>query len=198
MSHPRARFVGNQAVRAYLAEIGGLYFRSLYDHKEGPGKKAWAEAMEFFGNACVYCGTKESNLPRNTTMTLEHLVETNQFEVGLHHPGNTVPACKPCNNSRHPIANGQSTSWQDHLASRCKGLNEKTKNKRRQRIEEYIARGPNPYPQLTKKQIAFLKTACKSLYQEAMSLSNSRVELYQLIANLSPADSSPKKISTSP
>lgn len=186
VSHLRARFAGNQAVRAFLAEVGSLYFGTIYDHKRGEGKIAWEAALKFFKGACAYCSTPTKNLPKNTSMTVEHLFENNQFSVGLHHPGNTVPACTACNHSRHAKKGGERTEWQEHLAARCieLGHGPKVAKKRQERIEKYLLNGPHPYPRLSEGEKTFLRESCASLYQEAMMLCAPRVEQFRAIAKI--------------
>jgi len=72
MSHIKARFVGNHAVRSFLAEIGALYCGYIYNHRAGKGAVAWAASLKYFDDSCAYCGTRRENLPRNTTLTIEH------------------------------------------------------------------------------------------------------------------------------
>lgn len=186
MSHLKARFVGNQAVRSFLAEVGALYCGYLYNHRAGKGKIAWSAALTFFDESCAYCGTRRDCLPRNTSLTIEHLIENNQFEVGLHHPGNTVPACAACNHSRVAKQTGVGISWQDHLANRCTSLGHKEsiQKKRREKIEEYMTSGPCPYPRLSEEEVAFLKKSASELYQEAMVLTVPRVQAYWRIAKM--------------
>ncbi len=186
MSHLKARLAGNQAVRSFLAEVGALYCGFIYNHHAGKGKAAWEASLQYFDYSCAYCGTRRENLPRNTTLTIEHLIECNQFQVGLHHPGNTIPACQVCNNSRHPKKAGEAVGWVEHLLGRCEDLGHKAavRKKRQEKIAAYMKSGPFPYPVLAVAEIEFLKKNAAELYQEAMVLSVPRVRAFWNIARM--------------
>ena len=186
MSHLKARFVGNQAVRSFLAEIGALYCGFIYNHHLGKGKAAWSASLQYFYESCAYCGIRRENLPRNTALTIEHIIECNQFQAGLHHPGNTIPACQSCNNSRHPKKAGEAVGWVEHLAGRCEALGHKAavQKKRQEKIDTYMTSGPCPYPVLSVEEVAFLKKSAAELYQEAMVLSVPRVQAFWKIAKM--------------
>ena len=68
-----------------------------YDQERGrePYKKAkhFKTVREFFGDRCRYCGVEFLTTPA----VEDHLVPTNQTDLGLHAWGNIVPACRECN-----------------------------------------------------------------------------------------------------
>ncbi|MEK6448418.1 HNH endonuclease [Priestia aryabhattai] len=99
----------NTAVRALLTAKGETYLGEKYTK----GSKMWADILDDFFYKCAYC---EKELYEREEIEMEHLIMLNKEDVGLHHPGNTVPICKACNKrGRIKIY----YTWQEHLAQRC-------------------------------------------------------------------------------
>ena len=92
--HNASGDAANTAVRAFLTKVGEHYLDRSYNTGSGKGKDDWMRIKNIvFKNKCAYCDTETESLQ------IEHLVKFNRTECGLHHPGNTVPVCKPCNTS---------------------------------------------------------------------------------------------------
>ena len=62
---------------------------------QSPGvtPKDWQRLVRRFGSRCAYCGTHTSDLQQ------DHVVPISRG--GRHSIGNLLPACGPCNNSKH-------------------------------------------------------------------------------------------------
>lgn len=57
-------------------------------------KDDWQAALDFFENACAYCGAVEA-------LEIEHVVPLKRPECApTHGPENVLPACRPCNRSK--------------------------------------------------------------------------------------------------
>jgi hypothetical protein len=83
----RATIAAGSAVRAFLAEIASVYLGRVYDHKNDAwSKKFWAHTLAHFEDRCAYCHTPRKSLLKGIRMTMEHLIEENQWQCGLHHP----------------------------------------------------------------------------------------------------------------
>lgn len=80
--------------------------RRLFDPEPTPGEKA--RALEFFGNACAYCGETGSKLH------LDHLVASSE-RYGHNHISNRVPACSRCNAKEK-----RERPWRDFVAEKCR------------------------------------------------------------------------------
>lgn len=170
----RARAAAANAVKAFLAEVAAVFLGQVYDHKRDPwGRKAWGIALNHFENRCAYCNMPAESLPKGARMTMEHLIEENQWQCGLHHPGNTVPACSVCNGSRDQAPDGSRLTWQQHLENLAKAKKWKasTVDKRRQRIQEFVDSGG--YPVLTADEMKYLQTTAQALYQDILKRSTS-------------------------
>jgi hypothetical protein len=87
-------------------------------------KKDWVSILAEFREACAYCGSTRS--AENRGIVPDHLVAVTEF--GELVPGNIVPACQTCNDSRG------NKPWREFLASK---FPEDAAN-RIQRIERYI------------------------------------------------------------
>lgn len=165
----RARSAAANAVKAFLAEVAATFLGAVYDHKRDPwGRKAWAIALKHFENRCAYCNMAADSLPKGVRMTMEHLIEENQWQCGLHHPGNTVPACSTCNGSRDASPDGSRLTWQEHLKNLGKARKWKssTVEKRRQRIQDFVDGGG--YPVLKENEMTYLRTTAQALYQDIL------------------------------
>ncbi len=99
---------------------------------------------------------------------MEHLIEENQFQCGLHHPANTVPACSECNQSRDKAVDGSRLTWEQHLKNigNKKGYNRATIEKRRVAILTYFE--GLDYPKLTTEESTYLQTTSRELYQDIL------------------------------
>lgn len=170
MASAKARIAAASAVKAFLAEVASVYLGKVYDPKtDALSKKWWAVAQEHFGNRCVYCNTPQENLKRNVKMTMEHLIEENQWQCGLHHPGNTVPACSDCNGSRDKAKDGSRLMWEQHLENlgRKKGYTSSTIEARRKAIQSFI--DTSGYPIITPEEMRYLQATAQALYQDILT-----------------------------
>lgn len=168
----RARQAAASAVKAFLAEIAAVYLGKVYDHKnDGFGRQVWTITVAHFNNRCAYCNTPADNFPKGVRMTMEHLIEENQFQCGLHHPGNTVPACSSCNGSRDKSPDGSRLTWQQHLCNlgKAKGWNAATIEKRRRHVQAFVDQGG--YPTFTEEETKYLQTTAQALYQDILKRS---------------------------
>jgi 5-methylcytosine-specific restriction endonuclease McrA len=57
----------------------------------GVSAEHWAEVLERFNHRCAYCLTDGS-------LQMDHLIPLSRG--GPHDPGNVIPACRPCNQSK--------------------------------------------------------------------------------------------------
>ena len=101
----------------------------------------------------------------------------NLSACGLHHPGNVVPCCKPCNR-REKYENGNYRSWEDHLLEKC-GDDLRAFKERKQRIIDHIAR--EGYPKLTEDEVNALKAITAHLYASTKSELDKSLDLYRAI-----------------
>jgi len=168
----RARQAAASAVKAFLAEVAAVFLGKVYDHKnDGFGRKLWAITLAHFDNRCAYCLVPSTALPKGVRMTMEHLIEENQYQCGLHHPGNTVPACSACNGSRDKAFDGSRLTWQQHLQNlgKAKKWTASTIEKRRKHIQDFVDHGG--YPKLTSEEMKYLQTTAQALYQDILKRS---------------------------
>lgn len=172
----KARTAAAMAVRAYLAEIGAVYIGEVYDYKrDSQSKVFWDWTLGYFDGRCAYCHTPSTSLPKGVKMTMEHLIEENQWQCGLHHPGNTVPACSACNGSRDTVKGGSRLTWEQHLHNlgKAKGWTPATIEKRRKLIQDFVKKGG--YPELKPEEMAYLQTTARALYQDVIERVSSDV-----------------------
>lgn len=170
MFSSQARNAAATAVRAYLAEIASVYFGGVYDPKtDDLSKKAWNHTREFFQKRCAYCNREEKSLPKEVKITREHLIETNQWQCGLHLPGNVVPACSECNISRDLSEDGSHVGWEEHLQNLGKkhGWKAATVKKRRRRIQEFVEQGG--YPLISEGEMDYLQETAQKLYRDVLA-----------------------------
>ncbi len=166
-----ARNAAATAVRAYLAEIGSVYLGEVYDPKSDSfSEDAWTLTMSHFQQRCAYCNREGKSLPKGVKLTREHLIETNQWQCGLHHPANVIPACSQCNVSRDRSKDGSRVGWEEHLQNlgRKHGWTPATVEKRRQHIQGFIDQGS--YPAITGEEMAYLRKTAQKLYQDVLAL----------------------------
>ncbi|MGY1488530.1 HNH endonuclease [Methylobacillus pratensis] len=93
------------------------------DHRVS--KQEWALVLAEFCGTCAYCGSNAS--AENRGIIPDHLVAVTDF--GELVPGNIVPACQTCNDSRG------NKPWREFLAIRFPA----DAAERIHRIEQYIA-----------------------------------------------------------
>src|SRR4051794_13891431 len=106
---PKARAdIANTAVRIFLQEMGREYDKER-DFEPFKKKHLREEVLRFFDGRCCYCG---ADLPASSAHG-DHLVPTNRTDLGLDAWGNIVPACGPCNSTKH----GQ--DWRDFIIQRA-------------------------------------------------------------------------------
>ena len=100
----------NTMIRAFLTKVGESYLEHSFNTGSGKGKEIWTKIKrETFENKCAFCGESSENL------TIEHLVMFNREQCGLHHPGNIVPCCKPCNKRQRHQDTKQYYDWMEHM-----------------------------------------------------------------------------------
>lgn len=105
---PRSKSdIANAALRIFLQEVGRFYDKARGYEEYRSNKTQKRTLLEFFGNACCYCGLGLSI----ETMSEDHLVPMNKDALGLHAWGNVVPSCAPCNKAKH------FGKWRDHVAA---------------------------------------------------------------------------------
>ena len=133
--NPSPSDASNTAVRFLLRKAGSIHLPSMYDTTRSWGKDAWDDIVSnTFAGRCAYCGRV------GQALQVEHLLMTNRTQVGIHHPGNTVPCCKPCNRrSRKPGSQTEYDSWEEHLEKVCNDRNEESEfEQRRERIRHHM------------------------------------------------------------
>jgi hypothetical protein len=163
----------NAAVRAFLTQVGAHYFTRPFDTGHGESKNDWKEIRDIvFQGRCAYCGSKYSHLQ------LEHLKMINCIEYGLHHPGNTVPCCKPCNSSRKRGTKNFHT-WEQHLKEVCKRKGDIDKfPERKDRILKHMKYGKYKYPSLTGGEMDAIRIVADNLYERIKTEQEKAVALY--------------------
>ncbi len=149
----------NTAVRAFLTSVGEYYLGRSFNTGSGKGNEIWGEIKASFNDSCAYCETQ-------TKLQIEHLVMFNRAEYGLHHPGNTVPVCKECN-ERQKDNEKRYISWEAQLALKCGGATSDVFNQRMVRILEHIQK--YQYPQLTEQERHAIRVIAESLYENIKS-----------------------------
>ena len=163
----------NTNVRALLTKVGEYYLGRSFNTASGRGKVDWKKIKEdTFDSKCAYCGEEL------TSPTIEHLVMFNRDHCGLHHPGNIVPCCRPCNSSRKKI-DGVYVDWEDHLLSICSEKKHPLSKfkERKARIINHIK--SKKYPKLTEDEINALKSITKHLYSSTKSELDQALALYR-------------------
>jgi HNH endonuclease len=62
----------------------------------------WAKCLDHFGHRCVYCGRGDVALTQDHVIPLNERLISEEFKgMGGTVPWNMVPACGPCNSSKH-------------------------------------------------------------------------------------------------
>jgi hypothetical protein len=160
-SHNTGSDSANTNVRAFLTKIGKYYLGKSFNHTSGNAKRLWEKIVHItFCSECAYCGIKNSD----SKLTMEHLIPFNRTECGLHHPGNVVPCCNPCQ-KRPKDADGNFVKWEKHLETICQ--NKKVAEKRKHKIKDHVE--DQNYPNLTKDEMAALKAITNHLYSSTQT-----------------------------
>ncbi len=162
----------NTAVRAFLTKVGEFYLKRTFNTGSGKGRDDWGRIRDIvFEGRCAYCG--EISQP----LQIEHLLMFNRTEYGLHHPGNIVPCCKPCN-KRAKKKKDCYSNWIEHLEKICAQKGEEDQYPpRKAKIEKSIA--DEGYPQLEEKERHAIRVIANSLYENIKNESNKSLELYK-------------------
>ena len=161
-SHNTGSDSANTNVRAFLTKIGAHYLGRSFNHSSGKAKLHWRKIVEeTFNSQCAYCGISE----KDAKLTMEHLIMFNRTECGLHHPGNVVPCCSPCN-KRERGNDKNFVGWEDHLKFICKNDKEKLQE-RKKTILNHIRN--EKYPKLSENEVSALKAIAKHLYTSTQS-----------------------------
>lgn len=151
----------NLAVRAFLIKVSEHYLERPFNTVDGKARREWIRIRdELFQESCAYCGETPPKLE------LEHLIMFNQVQLGFHHPGNIVPACKSCNCRKK--SNGKFITWQEQLRQICIERGEEDHiEEREQRITGHIER--EHYPRLTEEERQAISEAAQALYKSIQS-----------------------------
>ncbi len=169
-THNTASDAANTAVRAYLTTLGEKYLGHGFNTGSGKGKQIWDEIKETFDGRCAYCDDGASRL------TIEHLNSFNRQSGGLHHPGNIVPCCPPCNRRRK--VDGKEVDWKTHLADIVERDNHSINvlRSRQQKIETHMS--DYGHPKLTDDELAAISTIAMSLYEAVAAEVKRGTDLY--------------------
>ena len=174
----------NTAVRAFLTKVGESYLGSRFNTSQGSGRDAWDRIKaEVFGGRCAYCFAPT---PRPT---IEHLIMFNRADYGLHHPGNCVPACSPCNSSRK-MTGGRYPTWEEHLRDVCQRLGAPDSfDARREKILRHHTAGEFAYPGLNTNESQAIRVIAMTLYKNIQAEVDRCHSLYEeldrvFVANL--------------
>ncbi len=164
----------NTAVRAFLTKVGEFYLGQSFNTGSGNGKVIWETIKnEFFENKCAYCDT------RDVPLQIEHILMFNRKEYGLHHPGNTIPSCKDCNN-RSKDDSGNYLPWDAHLRQICSKRGELEKfEERKHRIENHMRNSRFKYPELETAEKNSIRVIAESLYENIKLEIKKSLALYE-------------------
>jgi hypothetical protein len=162
----------NTAVRAFLTKVGEFYLERKFNTTSGQGKADWERIRDVvFEGRCAYCGEG------GVKLQIEHLQMFNRIEYGLHHPGNVVPCCPPCNKRKKGEDKGY-VNWLEHLEITCKKRDEADQfQSRLQRIQHSIT--DENYPTLNQNEQHAIRVIANSLYENIKSESAKSLELYE-------------------
>lgn len=164
----------NTAVRAYLTKVGEFYLGNSFNTSTGKALIVWQKIQkDVFAGCCAYCGEGAEK------MTIEHLIMFNRTDFGLHHPGNIVPVCRVCNQTRR-AQNGRYPSWEEQLRQRCEATNTMASFLvRKQRILDHHTKGEFAYPKLTKEESSAIKVIAESIYRSVQMEIEKGLGLYK-------------------
>ena len=176
--NPSPSDAANTAVRFLLRKAGSIDLPSMYDTTRSWGKEAWEDIVSnTFSGRCAYCGRV------GLALQVEHLLMTNRTQVGLHHPGNTVPCCKSCNQrSRKKGSRIEYDTWLEHLEKVCIERNEQDKfEDRKNRIVEHMDESKYKLPLNDESAYRAVRFITEDLYTEISHNCNRAVERYKEI-----------------
>jgi hypothetical protein len=162
----------NTAVRSFLTKVGEHYLGRSFNTASGKGKADWLRIKDVvFEGKCAYCYTAGVDLQ------IEHMVMFNRTEFGLHHPGNTIPICKPCNNRKRD-KDKKYLNWQDQLKEICaESGNESEFEERKKKILSHIKN--EKYPELTPEERNAIRVVSEKLYENIKNQVELSLELYK-------------------
>jgi hypothetical protein len=171
--HNTSYDAANTAVRAFLTEVGAMYWGRTFNTGSGSGKSIWLTIKnEIFKGECCYCGIHLDKLQ------IEHLIMFNREEYGLHHPGNIVPVCLECN-KRGRDKSGKHIKWEEHLENICVPKKElENFGLRKNRILKHINEGKFAYPQLSDNEKHAIRVIAESIYQSITGEIDKSLKLY--------------------
>lgn len=162
----------NTAVRSFLTKVGEYYLGRTFNTRVGSAKQDWERIRDqVFQGACAYCGTKKQQLQ------IEHLFMLNRAEYGLHHPGNIVPCCKPCNNREK--VDGKYVVWEKQLQIICEQMecDSSVFEARRDKIKKHMS--AEAYPQLNDSERHAIRVIAESLYENIKLESEKSLSMYK-------------------
>lgn len=113
--------VANKLVSMFLHELSRKISRDWPMKVDGEDYESLVRAL--FENRCPYCCCDLSA----TVPVIEHLDGMNRYRAGLHVPGNTLVACRKCNNEKRrddslkelSLARSGWESFLSHDGTRC-------------------------------------------------------------------------------
>ena len=160
----------NTMIRAFLTKVGESYLEHSFNTGSGKGKEIWTKIKrETFENKCAFCGESSENL------TIEHLVMFNREQCGLHHPGNIVPCCKPCNKRQRHQDTKQYYDWMEQLETKSETIDEF--KIRKKKILQHIK--DKNYPNLNEDEVNALRAVAMSLYESTSSELEKSLNLFK-------------------
>lgn len=163
----------NTAVRAFLTKVGEHYLGRSFNTGSGYGKNEWTRIRdELFNSRCAYCGAAGK-------LQIEHLAMFNRTEFGLHHPGNIVPCCKPCN-KRQKKDDGTYMDWREHLEWTCNNNGDSDLHESRlAKIEQHI--DDSQYPNLNENERHSIRVIANTLYENIKNELNQSLNMYKML-----------------
>lgn len=159
----------NTAVRSFLTSVGQHYLGKPFNTGTGSGKAIWLQICDDFDGKCAYCGML-------APMQIEHLVMFNRAEYGLHHPGNVVPVCKPCN-KRSKDQNSCYVSWEKHLATICGSSSSGEYALRHAKILAHVT--TYRYPTLSEQERHAIRVIAEALYENIKTEADKALSMYR-------------------
>ena len=175
--NPSPSDASNTAVRFLLRKAGSIHSDGkMYDTTRSWGKNAWEDIVSnTFSGKCAYCGKV------GQALEVEHLLMTNRTQVGIHHPGNTVPTCKPCNKrQRKPGSQTEYDSWGEHLEKICESRGEMNHYEtRRERIHFHMNESQYKLPLNNEMAQEAVRYITDDLYKEISHNCKRAVERYE-------------------
>ncbi|BDW94093.1 hypothetical protein MACH07_29250 [Flagellimonas marinaquae] len=164
----------NTAIRAFLTKVGEYYWGKSFNTASGSSKKIFEHIKnEVFQGRCAYCGKQANKLQ------IEHLIMFNRSQYGLHHPGNIVPSCPPCNKRRKNSAK-EYLDWEDHLEQVCRENGDLDSFfERKKKIKSHMHQGKYKYPDLNEAEQHAIRVIANSLYDNIKMENDKALKMYQ-------------------